>query len=97
MKIRYRPAAVVQLDAIFAHIAANNPAAADKVIRTTKQSIERLADFPFSARPSKVAGIRELPIVRDPYIAFYAVDEDAHEVQILRIRHTSQDPAHRLD
>jgi len=97
VKIRYRPAAVTQLDAIFAYLAANNPAAANKVIRTIKQSIERLADFPYSARPGKVAGIRELSIVRYPYIVFYAVDEDAHEVQILRIRHTAQDSVHRPD
>jgi len=35
--------------------------------------------------------------VRYPYIVFYAVDEDRREVLILRVRHTSQDPAHHLD
>lgn len=97
MKIRYRPAALAQLDAIFRYIAAHNPSAADKVIRTIKQSVECMADFPYSARPSEVPGIRELPIVRYPYIVFYAVDDDAQEVHILRVRHTSQDPAHHLD
>lgn len=97
MRIRYRPAAVAQLDTIFVRIAANNPGAAEKVISTIKRSIERLADFPYSARPSKIAGIRELSIVRYPYLIFYAVDEDADEVQILRIQHTSQEPLGRLD
>jgi plasmid stabilization system protein ParE len=44
-----------------------------------------------------IADIRELPIVRYPYIVFYAVDEPADEILILRVRHTSQDPAHHLD
>jgi len=97
VKVRYRPTALAQIDAIFNYIASHSPAAADKVVRTIKKSIERLADFPYSARPSKVPGIRELPIVRYPYIVFYAVDEHAQEVHILRVRHTSQDPAHHLD
>ena len=62
-----------------------------------KRTIERLADFPRSARPSEVPGIRELPIVRYPYIVFYTIDDAAQEVHILRVRHTSQDPEHHLD
>ncbi len=97
MKIRYRPKAVAQLDAIFAYLFARSPAGASKVIATIKQSIDRLADFPQAARQSEVPGIRELVIVRYPYIVFYTVDEAAAEVQILRVRHTSQDPAHHLE
>ena len=97
MKIRYRPAAVAQLDAIFSHIAGHNRPAGHRVMSTIKRSIERLADFPHSARSSEVPGIRELPIVRYPYIVFYTVDDAAQEVHILRVRHTSQDPEHHLD
>ena len=97
MKVRYRPTALSQLDAIFSYIEARNPAAADRVLRTIKRSIDRLADFPYSARPSEVQGIRELAVVRYPYIVFYTVDESAGEVHVLRVRHTSQDPEHHLD
>ena len=97
MKIRYRPAAIAQLDAIFAYIYEHNPAAAGRVVRTIKQSIDRLAEFPYSARSSEIAGIRELPVVRYPYIVFYSVDDRVQEVHILRVRHTSQDPAQHLD
>jgi toxin ParE1/3/4 len=64
VRIRYRPRAVAQLDEIFAYIAADNPSAAAKVVSTIKLAIERLADFPYSAPVGKVAGIRELTIVR---------------------------------
>jgi addiction module RelE/StbE family toxin len=96
-KIRYRPTALAQLDAIFAYIGTHNRPAARRVIVYIQRSIGRLADFHYSARPSEIPDIRELPIVRYPYIVFYAVDEDKHEVLILRVRHTSQDPAHYLD
>ena len=65
------------------------------MIARIKRSIDQLADFPYSGRP--IADIRELPIVGYPYIVFYAVDAPADEVLILRVRHTSQDPAHHLD
>ena len=97
MKVRYRPKALSQLDAIFAGLEAENPSAALKVVRSIKSSIERLADFPHSGRPSEVPGIRELPIVRYPYVVFYTVDVARDEVHILRMRHTSQDPRRHLD
>jgi toxin ParE1/3/4 len=97
VKLRYRPTALTQIDAIFSYIEAHDPSAAHRLMRRIKRTIERLAEFPYSARPSEVSGIRELPIVRFPYIVFYTVDETAQEVQILRVRHTSQDPEHHLD
>jgi toxin ParE1/3/4 len=96
-RIRYRPTALAQLDAIFSYIATHDRAAARRVIAYIKRTIGRLANFPYSARPSEVPDIRELLILRYPYIVFYAVDEDRREVLILRVRHTSQDPAHHLD
>lgn len=97
MRLRYRPTALAQLDSIFAYVAGHNPRAAGRVLATIKRSIDRLADFPYSGRASEVTDIRELPIVRYPYIVFYAVDDAAGEVLILRVRHTSRDPARHLD
>ena len=96
-RIRYRPTALAQLDAIFSYIATHDRPAARRVVAYIRRTIGRLANFPYSARPSEVPDIRELPIVRYPYIVFYAVDDDRREVLILRVRHTSQDPAHHLD
>ena len=96
-KIRYRPTALAQLDAIFDHITARNPAGARRVITAIKHRIDFLGTFPRSAKESEIPGIREMPIVRYPYVVFYAVDDDAQEVWILRVRHTSQDPTHHLD
>lgn len=95
-RIRYLPTAVRQLDEIFTYIDARNRAAARRVAVAIRRSIERLADFPYSSRPSEVPGIRELPIVRYPYIVFYAVDDAAREVHVLRVRHTARDPARHL-
>jgi toxin ParE1/3/4 len=95
-RIRYLPKAVQQVDAILSYLAARNPGAARRVGEAIRGSIERIAHFPHSSRPSEASGVRELAIVRYPYIVFYAVDDQAREIQVLRVRHTSQDPAHHL-
>jgi toxin ParE1/3/4 len=97
VKIRYRPTALARLDAIFGHITAHNPAAARRVIARLKRSIDRLAEFPHSAKETEVPGIREMPIGHYPYAVFYIIDDAADDVIILRVRHTSQDPVHHLD
>ncbi len=97
MRVRYRPTAVAQIENIFEYIAERDPVAATRVVQRIRQTIDRLAEFPYSARPSEIPEIRELPIVRYPYIVFYTVDLDAQEVHILRVRHTAQDPKHHLD
>ena len=97
MKIRYTPQALPQLDEIFSYIETENPAAAPKVKARLKQSIERLGRFPYSCRVTETPDIRVLAVVRLRYLVFYAVDEGTQEVQILRVRHSSQDPSHHLD
>jgi len=93
-RARYLPKAVQQVDAISSYLAARHPAAARRVGEAISRGIERIARFPHRSRPSEVPGVRELPIVRYPYVVFYAVDDQAREIQGLRVRHTSQDPAH---
>ncbi len=95
-RVRYLPKAAKQLDDILSYLANHNPAAARRVGHAIRQGIQRVAQFPHSSRPSEVEGIRELPIVRYPYIVFYAVNDRVREIQVLRVRHTSQDPANHL-
>lgn len=96
-RIRYRPQAVAQVDAIANYIAVENPVAAQRVIERIKNSIDRLAHFPYSSRRTEIDGIRVLAVVRFPYLVFYSVDEDAQEIQILSVRHTSRNPDNPLD
>ena len=97
MKVRYTAKALKQLDEIFSYIAEQNPGAARRVKAKIKGAIKRLGRHPYSARPTERPGIRVLAVVRYPYLVFYTVDENAREVHILRIRHSSQDTARHLD
>jgi plasmid stabilization system protein ParE len=98
VRLRYRRTALAQLDRIFADIAHDNPAVAGGfIVAIRKRSIDLLADFPYGGRTSQVPDIRELPVVRFPYIVFHSVNDAAGDVVILRIRHTSRDPTRHLD
>jgi toxin ParE1/3/4 len=87
MRIRWTNKALENLDAAVEYIAADNPAAAQKVARTIRESVELLADQPGIGRPGRVTGTRELVITGLPYIIPYL--EQNSTVIILRILHTS--------
>lgn len=90
MKIRFSRTALHQLDVALSYVENANPSAARKIKAAIGRSINRLRFLPRSCELTDQAGVRRLPIVRYPYVVFYIVDDDAGEVVILRVRHTSQ-------
>ena len=78
MKLVWSPYALSDRDAIFSHIEADSPRAA----------VRRLTEFPESGRPGRVAGTRELVVLRTPYVAAYVVLPGM--VRILRVLHGAQ-------
>jgi toxin ParE1/3/4 len=87
MKVRWLRPAVESLDAIYEHIAAENPAAARRVFRHIVDATCRLGQFPMSCPAGRIAGTRELALAGLPYFIVYHVRGDA--VFILRVLHTS--------
>ncbi|MGA8402255.1 MAG: type II toxin-antitoxin system RelE/ParE family toxin [Stellaceae bacterium] len=77
-----------RLEDINERIAADNPAAAARMIARIRDAVNRLARFPASGSPGRVAGTRELVIAGTPYIVPYRVTGDA--VQIITILHGAQ-------
>jgi toxin ParE1/3/4 len=50
--------------------------------------LAQLLDAPFTGRPTRVSGVRELVIAATPYVAVYRVEADT--IVILNLFHTSQ-------
>lgn len=88
MKLEWAPLALADRDAIFNHIEAENPAAAIAVDQAIETQVKRLARFPQSGRPGRIANTRELVVNRTPYIAAYLITADT--IRILRILHGAQ-------
>ena len=77
-----------QLEDIYERIAADNPAAAPRIIERIRIAVERLREFPALGRPGRVEGTRELVIAGTPYIVPYRVKGDS--VQIITVLHSAQ-------
>lgn len=82
--ISFTPGAEADLQAVFDYIAANDAAAAGRVVARILQAIQMLENFPQIGRPGRVAGTRELHIVGLHYFAVYrAIGGDDLEVVAL--------------
>lgn len=86
--VRWTRRALGRLDNIGLWIAAENPAAADKVVSRIIAAVDRLSDYPEIGRPGRLKGTRELPMADIPYIVAYKVTSKT--IDILTVLHTSR-------
>lgn len=87
-KLRWTRRALKRLDDVGRHIAADNPAAAKRIVGVIVASARRLSEKPSLGRPGRLAGTRELVIPRTKYIVAYRVCDN--EVEILTVLHSAQ-------
>lgn len=86
--IRWTIRAVRRLDAVGAHIARDDPAAAARVVARIVSGVELLGEQPAIGRVGRIEGTRELVFADVPYIVPYRVRPNS--VEILTVIHTSQ-------
>jgi toxin ParE1/3/4 len=77
------------LDAIWLHIAEDNLAAAERLIRAMEAAEDQLGLYPElgQARPDLAPGLRHWPV--GSYLILYRIDHDA--VTIVRVLHGARD------
>jgi toxin ParE1/3/4 len=93
MKAVYTQGALSDLDGILAGIKSVNPLAAAAVERSITATVDRVAQWPKSARAVtqwKEGNVRAVPLVRYPYLIFYQIKGEW--IEVLHIRHTSRAP-----
>ncbi len=89
MRIRRLPRAIRDVDDIWLHIAADDPAAATRLVERLAAGIARLADFPESgpARPEIGEGARSVTVGR--YLVLHRLNGDS--VDIVRVIHGARE------
>ena len=87
-RVRWTTNAADDLERIVNYIRRDSPDAALRVAKTIFDGVAELRTFPNRGRIGLVQGTRELVFARWPYIAVYEIIDD--QVQVLRIRHSSQ-------
>jgi plasmid stabilization system protein ParE len=86
--IRWRLAALDNLETIERYIAERNPAAAARVKRRIRERIDQLADAPYLGRVGRVEKTRELVVSGLPYVVAYRVIDP--DIEILAVLHGSR-------
>lgn len=84
--------ALDDLKAQVTYIAAENPAAAQRVAEMIMASALELSDIP-TGRPGRVIDTYEKPVTRLPYIIAYAITSSptGESISIVRVIHTARD------
>jgi toxin ParE1/3/4 len=73
-----------------AHIAADNPDAAERVARRIREIGTALGTYA-TGHPGRVSGTYEKSVPRLPYVIVYALTDGGSAVSILRVIHTARD------
>jgi addiction module RelE/StbE family toxin len=88
VRLAWTPEAIADRHAVYDHIAAANPRAAQDLDRLFQHKIGRLLSHPLIGRPSRrLQGTREL-VVHQNYVVAYNIRDDV--IRILRLLHTSR-------
>lgn len=94
MKLVWTTRALAELDDIFAYVATDNSAAAERLTFTIEAKAQLLLDHPEMGRPGRVDGTREFVVTGTPYILPYRVRDG--RVEILAALHASRQWPDRL-
>jgi addiction module RelE/StbE family toxin len=87
-RLEYSPRYFRRIEDISERIAADNPAAAARMVERIRAAVRRLAASPAIGRPGRVTDTRELVIPGTPYIVPYRVRGEI--VQIITVLHGAQ-------
>jgi plasmid stabilization system protein ParE len=90
MKVRYRPRARADLDAIHNYLNERNPHGAANVMRAIFAGVQFIAENPHATPRTDDPTVRVMIVRRYRYKIFYGVAGDA--VEILHIRHGARRP-----
>lgn len=88
MRVKWLRKAVSNLDEEATYIAADDPAAARRVVKRVLDAVSQLEQQPDLGRPGRVPGTRELVVLKTRYLVPYRVH--GNTVEVLRVFHTSR-------
>lgn len=89
MSLVWTKRALAEIDAIFAFVAAHDPAIAERLTIEIEVRAGKLAEHPQMGRPGRVPGTREFVVTGTPYILPYRVRDG--RVEILAALHASRE------
>ena len=92
MKLHFTELAANDIEGIHAYLVARSPMGARNVQLAMQSTFTQLAEFPYLGRAQTSPNLRKLGVARYPYSVYYTFDEQAEEIVIITVRHTSRAP-----
>ncbi len=92
MKVHFTDRATDDLEAIHAYLVVRSLLGARNVRLAMQSTFTQLADFPYLGQEQTTPTLRKIGVPRYPYNVYYTVDDQADEVIIITVRHTSRAP-----
>jgi toxin ParE1/3/4 len=87
MKVHLTKVATRQLRAILAHVAAENPVAAEEIVARMEEIQEFLGANPYAGYALPRNRLRRFPVRPFSYLIYYEVSEETF--RIIRVRHAA--------
>ena len=93
------PRAAAELDEIQAYIAQDSPAGAATVMARLREAMQSLEALPhrypiYQGKRRPATAVRRLPV--SPYLIYYRIDDQAHVVSVVTVRHGARKPPRRF-
>lgn len=92
MRVRYTATAQRELDQAVDYLLEHAPTVAAAFVDSIERATTALLAHPYSAQETSQPGVRRKYVRRFRYGLFYVVNDDADELVIINIRHTSRRP-----
>jgi toxin ParE1/3/4 len=92
MKLQLTEQAANQIAAINAYLVIRSPLGARNIQLAMDTTFTQLTSFPRLGRQQSTDGVRKIGVGHYPYNVYYRVDEQADEIVIISVRHTSRAP-----
>ena len=73
---RWLRRALLDLEDAYSYVAADNPAAARRLVEQIEEGVRQLSRHPRLGRVGRVAGTRELVIAGTPFLVVYELEAD---------------------
>ena len=90
MKLLYTARAIADLTDIGDYLATRSPIGAERVRAAILVTLRNIIDLPFAGRRQTTDAVRKVSVRRYPYLVYYRLDEDAGEIVVLTVQHSSR-------
>jgi len=95
VRLLYTDRAITDLTDIGDYLATRSLVGAERVRTAILVTLRTIVDLPYAGRLQTTDAVRKIAVRRYPYPVYYRLNEDAGEIVVLTVQHSSRQRAFR--